>query len=156
MKDILKNLDKPWSWWYLSLNSNITMKDILKNLNKPWHWNVMTQNPNITIKDILENPILPWDWRYMSGNQNITIEFIEANIDKQWDWTEISRNKFNYHKRKKEWGEAQMRDKAARIIQAGCEDWIWKPVLKDGTPGIKVRLLHKHFEAINQTIAKTM
>jgi hypothetical protein len=144
----------PWNWNCVSCNPNITIKFIKENRDKSWDWYQILKNPNITIKDIKENPGMPLFWDYISLNPNITMEFIEANLDKPWDWSCLVFNDFNYYKLKKEREEAQRRDKAARIIQAGCEDWIWKPVLKDGTPGIKVRLLHKHFEAINRTIAE--
>ena len=34
----------------------------------------------------------------------------------------------------------KQRDNAARIIQKGCENWLYKPILNDGRPGIVPRL----------------
>ena len=34
----------------------------------------------------------------------------------------------------------RLKNKASRIIQQGCHNWIWKPILKDGTLGIRPRL----------------
>lgn len=31
-------------------------------------------------------------------------------------------------------------NKAARVIQKGCENWLWKPITKDGKLGINARL----------------
>ena len=28
--------DKPWCWWRLSRNPNLTLKIIKDNMNKPW------------------------------------------------------------------------------------------------------------------------
>ena len=41
---ILKFPDKPWNWWELSRNPNITMKFVLDNINKPWNWQWLSQN----------------------------------------------------------------------------------------------------------------
>jgi hypothetical protein len=81
---------------------------------------------------IEENPNKLWNWRCISENPNLTMKFIEENPDKPWDWISISWNEFNYDK--------YIRDQAARIIQRGCHDWLWKPILKDGKPGIVLRL----------------
>lgn len=37
-----------------------------------------------------------------------------------------------------------MRNKSALIIQRGCHDWIWKPILRDGKNGIRPRLDMNH------------
>lgn len=41
-----------------------------------------------------------------------------------------------------------IQSRAARIIQKACENWLWKPVCNDGTPGIQPRLLMKHAETL--------
>ena len=33
LEDVEKK-DKPWDWWYLSINSNITMDIVKKNMDK--------------------------------------------------------------------------------------------------------------------------
>ena len=35
------------------------------------------------------------------------------------------------------------RNKAARIIQNGCHNWLWKPICKDSSIGIVPRLMLK-------------
>lgn len=37
-------------------------------------------------------------------------------------------------------------DRYTRIIQKGCENWLWKPVCKDGKLGIHAKLMMKHVE----------
>jgi hypothetical protein len=80
-------------------------------------------------------------------NPNITLKFYEEF--KEHLGTDIARNKFNYHpvlqKRIKRcqyqarrW--LGRRDRKARIIQMYCHDWLWKPLCKDGTIGIRPRL----------------
>ena len=41
-------------------------------------------------------------------------------------------------------------DQAARIIQRGCHNWIWKPQLNDGTVGIAVRIRWKEIEKLDK------
>jgi hypothetical protein len=72
-------------------------------------------------------PDKPWDWSGISQNQNLTMEYITNNF---LDCDGISQNYFNYKKR----------DGAARIIQKGCHDWLYKPILNDGKFGIVKRL----------------
>ena len=83
--------DKPWNWYYLSLNSNITMSDVLNNPDKQWNFNGLSSNSNITMKDVLNNPDKPWDCLLL--NKNITIEFIEKNINKI-NFLKLSSNTF--------------------------------------------------------------
>ena len=51
---IKENLDKPWYWYWLSRNPNITFEFIEKNLDKNWDWVELSKNPIITI-DIVKN-----------------------------------------------------------------------------------------------------
>ena len=73
--DKLQDLEK-WKHknplWYL----------ILKYHGKPWDWYWISCNPNITWNIIQANPTKPWNWYGISRNPNITLEFIEANLDK--------------------------------------------------------------------------
>lgn len=36
--------------------------------------------------------------------------------------------------------EMERREKAVRVIQKGCHNWLWKPICNDKTHGINVRL----------------
>ena len=48
-KLLLKYPDKPWNWYWLSCNSNITMDFIEKYPDNPWNRNAISRNPNITL-----------------------------------------------------------------------------------------------------------
>ena len=60
---IENNQDKPWNWWYLSLNSNITWEIISNNLDKSWNWgsisyNKMDKGKDKWIKEHIKKDIL--------------------------------------------------------------------------------------------------
>jgi ankyrin repeat protein len=40
--------------------------------------------------------------------------------------------------------QKELREQAAKIIQKGCESWLWKPVCRDGKPGIHAKMLMEH------------
>ena len=65
--------DKPWDWYYISYNKNITMNDILNNPDKPWNWYAVSQKSNITI-DFIENNIDKIDFKILSRNTFIDKE----------------------------------------------------------------------------------
>ena len=73
--------------------------EIIENYpDKPWNWYRISINPNITIEMIEKYPDKPWDWDGISYNPNITMEFIEKYPDKPWDWDGIAENKFTKEK----------------------------------------------------------
>jgi hypothetical protein len=94
--------NKPWNWYCISRNSNITWDIIRNNPDKPWDWNGLSENINITWDIINDNPDKPslagrsWNWEGISENINITWDIIIDNPDKPWDWNGISLNEFNY------------------------------------------------------------
>ena len=42
--DIMANPDKPWSWYSISGNPNITFDMVVNNPDKPWDWYSMSRN----------------------------------------------------------------------------------------------------------------
>lgn len=44
----------------------------------------------------------------------------------------------------------RLHDQCARVIQKGCENWLWKPVCKDGKIGIHPRILLNHVANLNK------
>ena len=72
------------------------------------------------------------------------MEFIEKYPHKPWDWKGLSGNQFSKHpmviKRQRE----RQRDHAARTIQKGLHNWLYKGKCKDGTIGIMPRLDWKY------------
>ena len=90
--------DKPWNWYELSRNPNITPNILLVNSDKPWNWYGLSWNPNITFDIVFANPDKPWNWNGLSWNPNITFDIVLANLDKDWNWYGLSYNKFKYDK----------------------------------------------------------
>jgi len=70
------NLDKNWSWIYLSKNCNITWEIVKANLDKEWDWSGLSMNPNITWEIVEANLDKDWDWSWLSDNPNITWEIV--------------------------------------------------------------------------------
>jgi len=52
---VRENLDKPWSYYYLSKNPNITWDIVKENPKLQWHCYSMSENPNITWSIVYEN-----------------------------------------------------------------------------------------------------
>src|SRR5271157_2378554 len=104
MKFIDDHPDKPWNWYGISSNSNITMKMIDNHSSrfgetsckagsdKPWDWSSISDNPNLTLNMIDDYLDKPWDWTRISRNPNITMKMIDDHPDKPWDWSCISYN----------------------------------------------------------------
>ena len=97
MNFINKYSDKPWDWYRLSHNPNITFDIIEKYIDKPWDWNRLSCNPNIKF-DIIEKYINKWNWDRLSNNPNITFDIIEKYNDKPWNWYYLSNNNFTLEK----------------------------------------------------------
>ena len=49
---------KPWNWYYISCNPNITMEMINMNLDVTcaWNWSSISENPNFTMEMIKQYP----------------------------------------------------------------------------------------------------
>ena len=65
--------DRPWNWWFLSANPNITWEFIQANPDKHWSSYGISLNPNITWEIIKNNPQIRWKWEFISENNNIKI-----------------------------------------------------------------------------------
>ena len=128
--------DKPWDWYDINKNPNITMDIIEKYPDKPWDWYDISQNPNITMDIIEKNPDKPWDFHGISQNPNITMDIIEKNQYKPWDWFGISLNEFKKHPRLLKKKQKELEEKSARIIQKKMMHWLWSPYTKDGKIGL--------------------
>ena len=108
---IKKHFDKPWDFYYLSCNPNISWDivaanpdkhlnwDIVEaNPSKPWNFYYLSCNPNITMDIVEANLDKPWDWDHLSCNPNITWNIVKANPDKDWNWFKIRHNTFQKEK----------------------------------------------------------
>jgi hypothetical protein len=82
------------------MNTCIKKEIIQNNLDKNWSWIWLSKNPNITMEIVEAHPDKPWNWswRGLSRNPNITMEFVEAYPDKPWSWHGLSSNKFTKEK----------------------------------------------------------
>ena len=103
MEMINANPHKPWDWYWISQNPNLTLKTINANPDKPWDWYWISQSPNITMEMINANPDKPWEWCGISRNPNLTMEMIKANPDKPWQWYWLSRTNINVTKEINSW-----------------------------------------------------
>ncbi len=84
--------DKPWDWYKLSSNPNITWDIICTNYDKPWDWYELSSNPKITWDIVCTNPDKAWSWEGLSQNPNITWDIICLNPEEPWQWKELSWN----------------------------------------------------------------
>ena len=79
------------------------MSFLEKNESKPWDWYGVSRNPNITMEFIDAHPEKSWDWRGISLNPNITMEYIDAHPEKPWNWGGISFHKFGWANTRSYW-----------------------------------------------------
>jgi hypothetical protein len=94
LEQVEKYPDKPWNWYGLSWNPNVTMEMVEKYHDKPWNWDGLSRNPNVTLEWVEKYPDKPWDWYWISENPNMTLEIIEKYPDKPWSWKGLSQNLF--------------------------------------------------------------
>jgi hypothetical protein len=92
--DILRgNMDRPWQWGQLSMNTAFTAEDISMNADLPWCWISVGNGGDVTAELIESNSDKPWDWAGLSRRSDvITWDFVRAHADKPWDWRELSRS----------------------------------------------------------------
>jgi hypothetical protein len=113
---VYKYPNKPWNWYEVSKNPNITskiLKDYKNDKNLRWNkvglwenpntfpdektirraeWKFASRNPNITwdmVRNISDDLL---DWFYLSKNPSIDWKIIKENVGKPWDWRGLSRN----------------------------------------------------------------
>ena len=74
MDFVLRNLDKPLDFKYISCHKNITWEHVKQYPNIPWNYRYLSQNPNITLDIALENPEArdssgkTWRWKLFLKN----------------------------------------------------------------------------------------
>ena len=68
---ILRTKNCPWNWYFLSMNSNISLELILSNPTLPWEWDAVSLNPNLTRKLVLENKHRKWNLRNINNNPSL-------------------------------------------------------------------------------------
>jgi hypothetical protein len=60
--------DKPWDWYGISRNSNLTMDTVELLPDKAWDCDGISRNPNLTMDCIERHPNKPWNWSFISAN----------------------------------------------------------------------------------------
>ena len=82
-------------------------------------------------------------WNNIKYIDNIPIEQLNFSMDSKFirQYNTIKRLQRRIRRRTK-------REKAAKIIQAGCENWLYKPYCNDNTIGIVPRLAMKELGLI--------
>ena len=147
LKHIKENFQLPWDWKRVTYNKNITIEIILHDLitihqinYSEFDWNEINTNKIITSNIIKQYPHLPWNWSFISNNQYISWELLKEFPNEYWKYSDIFSNNFNYQVRLNDFFIWKSRDRAARIIQRGCANWIDKPITADGKYGISVRI----------------
>ena len=153
--DIIKsNPEIEWNFNQITFNTNLFNTETFNNESNLNF--IIEKNRNFTILSlwfylsqiispdiILSHPELPWSYNSVSRNPNMTLDYIEkikTSHDCKYDWFNFSCNTFNYQMRLNEYIIWKSRDRAARIIQRGCANWIDKPITADGKYGISVRI----------------
>lgn len=116
--DIIKgNPDIEWDFYYISMNSGITIQDMIDNpqikwdytcvnykatisdILKPiptgprggklWRWFWTTLSHTLPVDDILAHKELDWAWTWVSQNDSLTFDHVLAHDDISWDWEVI-------------------------------------------------------------------
>ena len=80
-KDIKVNqstMENNWNQYFFNF--------ISRNMDKPWDWFSLSRNPNVTWDIVEANLDKPWNWDWLSEILQVTWEIVEANPDKPWNW----------------------------------------------------------------------
>jgi hypothetical protein len=160
-----------WGLNGLSSNSNLTCEFVEKYIHKNWYWGALGLSLNLPVnikfiekyknrldfgvcglssnKNLSLNTIKYYidelDFNGLSKNPNITTKFINAHIDRNWSWVFLSCLDF----------ENEEIFNSAKIIQAALHNWLWKPICKDGTYGINLRLGLRYLRKLNLEVLGT-
>ncbi len=85
-----KNCDKPWDWYFLSINPNLSFQYVLDHPELPWYWYGLSRD--VPFKYVLDHPKLPWNWYGLSENPNIPFQYVLDHPEKPWNWYGLSEN----------------------------------------------------------------
>ena len=88
---ILKNLDREWDWWRISLKDWVTEKVVGQHPNLPWQWNLLTRKKWVTPLFVEQHINKDWDWWTLSGKKWMTETFVGRHLDKGWNWNALRR-----------------------------------------------------------------
>ena len=111
---------------------------VKNNPDKPWNWYALSGNPNITWDIVRDNPDKPWNWYALSGNPNITWDIVRDNPDKPWKWYGLSKNKMVYQKKCRE-AVAVIENRWLEKMYAPTSNYV-KTTLKDHFENLKISI----------------
>lgn len=86
---LLDNLDRNWSWMWLSMNKVFDWDFIMANIELPWDWTYVGYNPSITFDIVLNNPTYAWNPAVVTQNSNINSAIVLANPEYPWDYSSM-------------------------------------------------------------------
>jgi hypothetical protein len=134
-----KYIDKEWAWGSLGLSIGLNINEsFIEKYKDKLHWGPGGINHNKYLtEELIELYFDRIDFNNIS-NPNITTYFIEKYIDKNWHWGFISTLTFDHTQEK--FKKFKLENKAARVIQNACHNWLFAPICKDHTIGINPRL----------------
>jgi hypothetical protein len=81
---------------FFSHNSKFPIKYVENYPEKPWNWFAISCNPNLTMEYLEKHPEKPWDWYRIAHITNLTMEFVEKHPDEDWNLYMISKNMFTH------------------------------------------------------------
>lgn len=119
---------------YLNLSHNYISK--IENLPNTLNYLNIYNNKSITVIENLPNNLKLFQYNIDK------IKFID-NIPINWFGGKFILKNYNIIKRiqRKIKNRLILKNKSARIIQNGCENWLWKPICNDGKMSINMLLL---------------
>lgn len=124
-----------WCPFGLAKNVNLYEKQYQCFVSRDY-WYLYAQNKNILIHDIFLNLDIYDCPFYVSMNPSITLTFMKQHSDYPWNFKGLSLNPLNVSI-----------DKAAKTIQQKYLNWYYKPICKDGTPGLCIK---RNLRELNQ------
>jgi hypothetical protein len=92
--------DKNWDWFFLSLNTSITLFFIEKHLDDyryQWDWKVLSKRATTSfLEKNINNCFCSWDYKFLSENPEVTPEFLEHQFKNgyyhEWNWEGLTYN----------------------------------------------------------------
>lgn len=76
--DIIEaNMDRPWNWYWVTRNPNLTWEFVEKYKDKPWDWKYMIRLPIITYEIVCNNPTRFSIQEFLIENPNVTVKILQ-------------------------------------------------------------------------------
>ena len=92
---VINNPDELYDWKFLTKNKTFNIKDIVKNLNLPWSFPDLILRDDWEVTNILKS-INILDYVLLSKRKDLTEKIIGNNYEEKWDWEYLTDAK-NYN-----------------------------------------------------------